>query len=214
MIYTFGNSHAHLFTNSQPATYGEGEIKNEWFTSFSLGATIAYNFFENHYPVMLGTIESYNINKDEDYIMLIIGEVDCRWHLPLQCNLQNKNYQEIVEECISRFFRVYTDLKSKGYKILGWGGHPSTRRGHSENMEEPIYGDCYNRNLISKLWNELIAKNCEENNIEFITIMDEIIDSDGLTNESFFMDYCHLDFDKCKNILKEKFLEKGITIYE
>ncbi len=27
MIYTFGNSHSHIFTNSSPGTFGVGENK-------------------------------------------------------------------------------------------------------------------------------------------------------------------------------------------
>jgi hypothetical protein len=63
MIFVFGNSHAHVFTNTHPATFGMGN-KNERFTSLSLGPTIAYNFYEHHYPTMLNWIGQLNIDKD------------------------------------------------------------------------------------------------------------------------------------------------------
>jgi hypothetical protein len=102
MIYTFGNSHAHLFTDSKPATYGIGENKNSSFTSISLGPTIAFNFYEHHFSRLKEYLNNLQFDKDKDFIMLIIGEVDCRWHLPYQSSIQNQSNKEIVKECIDR----------------------------------------------------------------------------------------------------------------
>jgi hypothetical protein len=204
MIFVFGNSHAHVFTNTHPATFGMGN-KNERFTSFSLGPTIAYNFFEHHYPTMLNWIEQLNINKENDYIVLAIGEVDCRWHLPYQASIQGKTNEVIVSECIDRYFRVYLDLKNKGYNIIGWGGHPSTISGHNDDQNEPVFGDCLSRNKISLLWNNLLKENCKKNNIDFISIIEDLIDEDGLTRMEYFSDYCHLSYAMVEEIIFEKF---------
>ena len=214
MIYAFGNSHSHVFTNSSPGTFGVGELNNNYFKSISLGPTIAYNFYEHHYGNMLNWIKTLNINKDTDYIMLIVGEVDCRVHLPKQIELQNIPIEDVVKECVDRFFRVYLDLMTKGYRVLGWGGHPSTISGPSDNPSEPIVGDCLFRNKISVFWNEYLQSLCTKHNIPYISIIEDLINKDGKTKMEYFMDYCHLNHKTVNQLIKEKFNNYNITIYE
>lgn len=204
MIYTFGNSHAHVFTGTHPATFGEGNY-NTNFKSFSLGATIAYNFYEHHLSKIYDILANTPFDKEKDYVMLIVGEVDCRWHLPYQANLQNRPINEIVSECIDRFYRCYIDLQKNGYKIIGWGGHPSTTAGHSDNASEPIYGNCIIRNEISRLWDQKLGEKCKVNNIPYISIIEALIDDSGLTKMEYFDDYCHLNHTKTKSLIIEKF---------
>jgi hypothetical protein len=210
MIYTFGNSHAHLFTGSNPGTSGFGEIKDDNFTSFSLGPVIAYNFSESHYPKVLDVLDNLKINKKTDFIMLIVGEVDCRWHLPLQASIQNRTIESVVDECVDRLFLSYLNLVEIGYKVIGWGGHPSTTSGHNDDMNQPVFGDCINRNRISRYWNNSLKSKCEKHNIEYISIIDDLIDDNGLTKMEYFMDYCHLNPIKAKNIYIKNFINKNI----
>lgn len=210
MIYTFGNSHAHLFTGSDPKKYGFGEKSNPYFTSFSLGPVIAYNFLESHHSKLISVLESIDFNKKEDYIMLIVGEVDCRWHLPSQVKIQGRSKESIVEECIDRLFTVYLDLINRGYKIIGWGGHPSTTSEHDENPNCPVFGNCKYRNNISIIWDEYISLKCEIYNIPYISIINDLINEDGLTRMEYFMDYCHLDTKMTEPIYLNKFKKINI----
>ena len=206
MIYCFGNSHVNFFTDDHP------ETNNRWtcdsagiFTSYCIGPVIAYNFTKNHLPKVLQILSSNkNFNFDEDYVMIVIGEVDCRWHLPKQINDQNRQMEEVVEECVNRFFESFFILREKGYKFIGWGGHPSTTAGHSNNMDSPVFGDCKSRNKISSHFKNIYKQKCLENNIPFISILEDLIDDDGLTRMDFFRDYCHLKTD----LLIEKVIEK------
>ena len=214
MIYVFGNSHSHLFTNSKPDTYGIGEVKNEYFTSISLGPVIAYNFYDHHYNGVLDWLNRLNVDKNKDYIMLIVGEVDCRVHLPKQINLQNLKINDVVDECVNRFFNVYLDLKSKGYNIIGWGGHPSTTAPPNDDTSQPIVGDCLFRNEISLCWDKKLKKLCDDYKITYVSVVKNLIDEDKMTKMDYFIDYCHLSHDKIKPLLIEKFNSIGITIYE
>ena len=159
---------------------------------------------EHHYDSLLSIISSLNIT-DNDYILLAIGEVDCRWHLPYQANIQNKSNSDIVNECLDRFFKAHIDLKNRGYNVIGWSGHPSTTSGHSDDNQQPIFGDCLNRNSISLIWDDILSKKCKENDIPYISIIKDLIDDDGLTKMEYFSDYCHLDYSKIKDILDIKF---------
>jgi hypothetical protein len=209
MIYIFGNSHAHFFTNSSPSKFGEGEIKSELFRSFSLGPIIAYNFFEHHFPTMISWMNQLPITA-EDYIIIAVGEVDCRWHLLNQAEKQNRNVIELTHECIDRFFQAYLHLKEAGYKVIGWGGHPSTKNTFGNVPEDPVYGDCLTRNKVSLTWNDYLEKKCKENNIPFISIIRELINVDGITNMDYYNDYCHLNMNKTLPIVLEKIKTQGL----
>lgn len=202
MIYVFGNSHANTFTKTVPGNIGLGN-ENSTFKSFSLGPIIAFNFFEHHYPKVLRILQNENLGKD-DYVLLAVGEVDCRWHLPYQANVQKLNIEEIVDQCVDRFFRAYIDLQKRGYNVIGWGSHPSTISEHNENPEQPVFGDCLSRNKIGLLWEKKLQKLCNIHDMKFLSIFHELIDENLLTKMEYFIDYCHLDPQKIENLLLKK----------
>ena len=202
MIYTIGNSHANVFTNSEP---GCSSVRyKDPFKSISIGPTIAYNFYEHHYPIVLEVIKQFNVQKD-DYVILIVGEVDCRWHLPYQAMVQNRNVWDLTKECIDRFYRCHIDLKSRGYNVLSWGGHPSNNNGHDDSPGSPIFGNVQLRNKISKMWDSYLEAKSKENNRTHISIINELLNADGTTKMEYFMDYCHLDYNMVKDMISDKF---------
>jgi len=201
-IHIIGNSHVSIFSgkstilNKYPShveTYTP--TPNITYCSYHIGPTIAYNFFEHHYHHVTDICERF-VNKDTDYIMIVVGEVDCRWHLPKQASIQHIEIDTLVDECVTRFFRCYRDLSNKGYKCIGWGGHPSTNGGHNDDPNSPVYGDVNRRNNISKLFEYTIKQKCIENNMPFISILHECINDDNTTDMTYFIDYCHLNADK------------------
>lgn len=210
MIYAIGNSHSHFFTNSHPGD-AEGRLKNEYFTSYSLGPTIAYNFYEHHLEKIINLIKSKEINiLAEDYILLVVGEVDCRWHLPKQIEGQKKSIEEMVKECIDRFFRTHLFLKENGYNIISWGGHPSTTSGHNDDLSSPVYKDCLYRNKISKEWDRYMKHISLSNSIPNVSIVNDLIDENGLTRMEYFNDYCHLNTNKLFVNILDKFRQKNL----
>lgn len=209
-IRVIGNSHVSIFSGSSKILpqYPHKSIHivdNIEFHSYHIGPTIAYNFFEHHYPKVLNIIQQ-NIHDKNDFIMIIVGEVDCRWHIPKQAALQNKENKTVVDECVDRFFRVILDLKLKGYKCICWGGHPSTNSGHNDDFNCPVYGDVITRNKITLLFENKLKEKCDINDIPFVSIVNDLIQEDKTTNMNFFIDYCHLNhnlvLDKIVNSIK------------
>jgi len=188
-IYCIGNSHVNIFRGID-TVFGDDNI--DLFTTHHIGPTVAYNFYENHYPKVLEYLSCANIDKQNDYVMLIVGEVDCRWHLPKQAEVQNKNIEELIEECIDRFFRCYLDLVNIGYKVIVWGVHTSTTDGHNDDLSCPVYGNCEYRNKISLYWNDYLQKMSENNNLKILSIIKYLLDDNNLTKMEYFLDYCHL----------------------
>jgi len=194
-IHAIGNSHVNIFTGTD--IVGIYNDKIPLFKTYQIGPTIAYNFFEHHYPTVLEYLSDFNeFNKETDYVSLIVGEVDCRWHLLKQAEIQKKPIESIVKECVDRFFRCYLDLQEKGYNVISWGSHPSTVSGHNNNLSCPVYGNCLQRNKITKMWNAYIKEKSDDHNIKFLSLFDHLIKDDGMTDMQYMLDYCHLKSTK------------------
>jgi hypothetical protein len=204
IVHAIGNSHVNVFTGHD-SIFGDDSI--DLFKTHCIGPTIAYNFYQHYYPSVLEYVKAC-VDKNNDYIMLIVGEVDCRWHLPKQAQLQDTPVDVLVKDCIDRFFKCHLDLKKQGYKVIGWGGHPSTTSGHDDTPHCPVYGDCLYRNTISKTWSTCLQELCAMHDVAFISIVNDLLDDDsGLTKMEYFIDYCHLKSSMVLNLIFSKVKE-------
>lgn len=186
MIHCFGNSHINTFSNCDVMSY---VANNDVFKLYHLGPTIAYNFFEHHYPNVVSLL--HNINPVTDYVTLVVGEVDCRLHLPKQADLQNISDFEIVNDCVNRLFRCYKHLQELNVKCLVYSTHPTTSYICPDNKDY-IYSDMKRRNDICLLWNSCCERLCEQYNIPYISFYDKLVNENNETNMEYFLDYCHL----------------------
>ena len=201
MIYCIGNSHAHFFRGSHPGELGWGKKQNEYFRSYSANFhnpnpkyrhVLVHKFTERFFSYFINVINSIPF-AENDYIMIIVGEIDARWHFPKKIVTQNRSIEDVLtEELDQYFFPAFLYLKENGYNVIGWGGQPSTTQGHNNDPDNPIYGDCLFRNKISLLWNDYLQHKCKENDIRFVSIIRDLINEDGLTKMEYFFDYCHL----------------------
>jgi hypothetical protein len=209
MIHLIGNSHVNTFSNDNKLNLS---FENDFFKSYHIGPVIAYNFYEHHMGSVNEIINNNNIQKD-DYISLIVGEVDCRLHLPLQADKQNKTDIEIVEECVNRMFRCYDNLLERGFNLVIYSTHPTTTESHDMSREDrPIYSSMERRNDISLLWNEKTEELCKSKNIKFVNFYDLFIDEKNKTKMIYYLDYCHLNSSMCYQfILKKTKNEINIT---
>lgn len=190
MIHLIGNSHVNTFSNDDKLNLS---FENEYFKSHHIGPVIAYNFYEHHMGAVNEIIVNNNINE-KDYISLIVGEVDCRLHLPLQADNQNKTDDEIVDECVIRLFRCYDELINRGHNVIVFSTHPTTIENHNMSAEDrPIYGDVVRRNNICLMWNKKLQTLCEIKNIKYVNFYDLLVDEHNITKMEYFLDYCHLN---------------------
>ena len=209
MIFVLGNSHCNFFNELAPSNT---EIfKGELFTTIPMPGIIAYNFYEHHMDKCISILNKLEISI-HDRVLLVLGEVDCRYFLPKEAQSQNKSLTVITRECLDRFIRVHICFKRLGFNPIGWGGHPSTTHGEQlENLDWPIFGDCLTRNSISLEWDNYLSKLCSQNSIPYVSIIDHLINSDtGLTKMEYFLDFCHLDPEKLLKLVVQKFAEKSL----
>jgi len=196
MIYCIGNSHVNTFSNSKPLCFS---FHNKHFVGHSIGPIIAYNFRKNHLSKVLNYLKSTSIQKKNDFVTLVVGEVDCRLHLPRQADLQKRKDKDMAEECTQRLMECYDELRDKGFRVLVCGTHPTTtytEKDIDNVVVGPIYGDVERRNQICLYWNESLKTMSEERNIPFISIYKYLVDANNITKMEFYQDYCHLKSDR------------------
>ncbi len=192
MIHCIGDSHASVYSGQvemQPI-YPESHnciIPN--IKSYRIGPATAYQLHTKMY-IINHIIANYV--KENDFIMFLFGEVDCRVHLP-----KHKN----VNECVTRYFNVINNYKN----IIVCG--PIASSPDNRACEIPHIGTCIERNEITKEFNSLLKEICDNHNIPFITVLDEMLLDDGNTNPDYLADQLHASI-KIIPLVQEKL--KGV----
>lgn len=200
MIHCIGNSHINTFSNKSELDYKN--ITNDYFIGHWLGPVIAYNFFEHHMAKAMQ--EVIGIQKQNNYITLIVGEVDCRLHLPKQADIQRRPDDRVVKECIDRLMRCYDVFINSGYNVIVTGTHPTTVGPHNDDPDNPVWGNVQRRNQICVLWNNFLKQEADKRKILYIDIYKYLVDENNITKMEYFLDYCHLNSSKVFNFIIEE----------
>jgi hypothetical protein len=198
LIYCIGDSHASFFSGQermQPAWPGKSNNIIPIFSSFRLGAVLAYNLCNLH-STSQGREALFSVLINEipygSTVMLCFGEIDCRTQLVKQSVKRNELLEIVVQECVKRYFSVILEIKSLGYQVLIWNVLPSTQYNLDDIPQFPTYGSVFERNEATRFFNHYLECLGQKNNIPFISIYDKITDEEGLPISNFFTDPVHL----------------------
>jgi len=210
MIHCIGDSHSAVFS-------GEEKMQPEWpeiasntlpyFKSYRLGPATAYQL-ENKKHLIDDIISKHY--QENDSLLFCFGEVDIRAHLIKQMTLQNSPLEDIVRECVDRYFNVILSYKDRGINCIVWG--PIASWHESRTYTGPSFGSCIERNLVTKEFNRYIEELCNKHNVGFVTIFYDMINENNETN-TYYLDTwpgsnMHLSQTSMPVILK-RFKEKG-----
>lgn len=192
-IHCVGNSHVNNFSGDDKINFNNSV--DDRFEIYHLGPVVAYNFISCYMTNTLSVLQK--IYKEDDFVTIVVGEVDCRLHIPLQADKHNIEDSDMVRDVSERFFLCYDELIKKNYKVFCLGTHPTTTEDHNmTDGRRPIYGDVIRRNKICVLWNDNMKELSKKRNIPFIDIYNNLVDEKNLTKMDFFLDYCHLNSKK------------------
>jgi hypothetical protein len=189
------------------------------FRAWYLGPALAYNFYEHHLKKVYSFINEFPeiFNDKNTMILMQVGEIDCRAHLPRYVN-KNRDVSNVVEECIDRYHRSILDLKDKGFNVAVAGAQPSLndeiikKRMPAEERETDVSGTTELRGKICKHWDSYHSFLCEQQDIPYISIYEHLIDKNGAGKEELFSDFIHLSYEKTINFWIDSFKRKGIII--
>ncbi len=204
MIHCIGDSPVYVFTGVD--TIGGNDILLD-FKTYRLGPHTAYNAITKW-----DIIESFlkNSVKPSDSVMFCFGEIDCRVHLQKQSELQKRPLEDVVSECVQRYFAVFEKAKHYGHQLLAWNV-PASSLNNVGYGEYSTYGNCKQRNEVISLFNKHLKRLCEKNGVIFISIFDKLVDDDGLTNPLYYMDSIHLS-QRAMPLIQEVLRNHGIRL--
>ena len=225
----FGNSHAGLLSGGpphgnkvlkqgkKPGGRGFTDINPDYpFRTWFLGPVLAYNFYEHHLSKVYSLINDHSTLFDKNsFILMFVGEIDCRVHLPKNVS-KDRTYQNVVEECVNRYHRSIIDLKIN-FKNVGVIGSLPSMCDESIKKLMPLDEQTYNvsgtsalRNKISKHWDDFHRSLCAAQQIPYISIYENLVDENGKTKENLFSDFIHLSYDKTIDFWIKSFKEAGL----
>lgn len=220
MLRVFGNSHVITFCGSPPSGNISPKItvdkpvhnpSHRSIVSHFLGkGIIAYNFRWHHLPKVRQCLANHGGSKANDVLLFYVGEVDCRYHLAKRV-LAGGDRVELVKECVERLWLAYDELLAEGWKIAVAGTHPTTTEGHDEHPDHPHWGDCAHRNAICVEWNKQLKEKCDSAGVPFICVYDKLVDENNITRMEYFVDYCHLNYERCFPMFLEQLEAHGLV---
>ncbi len=209
LIYCIGDSHVSFFSGTDRIQPLWPEVSNDTlsqFKTFRIGPVLAYNLCENNTKTK-GREKLFDVIRTEvphkSKVLLCFGEIDCRAHLLKQAQAQGRDINDIVCECVGRYFSCIKEILALGHELLIWNVIPSTRYEKITNEEYPVYGTCAERNQVTKLFNEYTERLCEQTGCKFISIYEQLLGSDGLTQMEYFKDPIHLSQKVMPWVLKK-----------
>ena len=213
MIHCIGDSHSAVFSGIDrmvPVWPERSQDTLSNFRSYRIGAATAYKL-EDKIP-MLNDIIVNNINQQSDRILFCFGEVDIRAHLIKQSELRQVAVEELVNECVDRYFRVVLYYRELGYKTTAWGPIASWHDS-KPYMGGPSFGTCLERNKATEMFNKRLEVRCNQYSVDFVTIFYKMIDDDGITIPSYLDDWegCHIHLNQTSMpLILEQFKEKEL----
>jgi hypothetical protein len=204
-IHCIGDSHASFFgglEKIQPRIDEDEKTTNQYpfFNSYRIGPATAYQL-HNKQTIIETLIDNLHLD-DADKLMFCFGEVDIRAHLIKQSNLQKRNINDIVYECVSRYISSVSYYLKYNRRILIWG--PIASWSNKKPYSGPSYGSNLERNYVTRIFNGYLSDLCLKNNFQFVSIFEEMLNSDGTTNPHYIMDDIHLS-QKAMPMTIEKF---------
>jgi hypothetical protein len=197
VIHCIGDSHVCFFSWKDgihpqwPDYIGE----NMPFLTYRLGACLAYSLctFNSTTKGREMLLLLLSFLPKQSNILLCFGEIDCRSHLCKQADIQKRSYEDIVKECVNKYFGVILEIKTMGFSVGAWGAIPSTDFSDYEaDHPFPSYGTVQQRNTVTRLFNNYLGKLCSKNDIIFVSIFEDLINPDLNPKMEYFIDQNHL----------------------
>jgi len=189
MIICLGDSHSSVFS-------GKEKIIPRWpakeytllskFKPIRIGPATAYNL-KSKVP-LLNEILNKTFYLKKDFVLFCFGEVDIRAHLIKQSILQEKKVDEIVLECVTKYINAIK-LVSPKRKIQKAVFAPIASWSDEKPYDGPSYGSNLERNRITRIFNNTLEKMCNQNNIKFVSIFEDMLNKDGTTDSNFLDDW-------------------------
>ena len=197
-VHCIGDSHTWQFINQLPdnleINYNIILYKNKFNYKYNNITFFGYRCCEDG-------AYAYNIEKrkniidkiishanENDIIMFMFGEVDCRFKIKSQMLKNNTTIEDEVSIVVNKYINFIKNNYSK-QKIIIWGPHPQ----HTSPTHP--YIDCFDsneRNVITRVFNEKLEIMAMNESFTFISLFNYLKDKPDLNNY-FINDTIHIN---------------------
>ena len=195
MIYVIGDSHVEAFDDS--------------FTKINPSALTAYQNI-NKIESIEGKLAQFNIDKDIDILIFSFGEVDIRCHLGFIADNNNRTYEDVIDECLTRYGMFLDHFIKCGFRIGVWGVIPSGPYDDINGNGRPSYKTYTERNELTAIFNKKLEFLCTQKRIIYKSIFDIIVNDMENYSLYYSTNVVHLNAGKFKMYNNEKDCEKLI----
>lgn len=203
-IIVLGDSHVNFFSGNETLSFlpiGEKintceNLHFSWFTPLHIGPCLAYNC--NRFQTTYSFREKVeylcqNFIKPHAKILCCLGEIDLRVHVFKQTKLQNKTYQQIVDDILEQYLQFLLRLQKSDYQVSCWGPIASQKESCPLDPNFPRNGSETDRNLATAYFNQKLSDLCQAHNILFLSIFEQMVTPDYQTRDEYLsIDHCHL----------------------
>ena len=178
-----------------------------YFKIYPIGPSLAYNLTKlgttnKGREIILGILE--NEIPIGSRVMFCFGEIDCRYHIFNQAREQNREFEEIVDDCVQHYFDFIKEVKAKGYEVLVWAVIPSARDFGYYDPFYPRMGTCAERNELTRCFNGKLKNLLDSESIKMISIFNQLVDDENVTRDQYYLaDKVHLSQKMMPAAIKE-----------
>lgn len=203
-IIVLGDSHVNFFSGNEELSFlpiGNDIntcINNTTypFTPLHAGPCLAYTCCQPHTTYSFREKAEYlcqNFIKPHAKILCCLGEIDLRVHVFKQAALQNRTYQEIVDDILAQYMQFLLGLQKEGFRVSCWGPIASQKDNCPLDPRFPRNGTEKERNLATAYFNKKLSELCSLHGILFLSIFQQMVTSEYKTIDSYLSaDCCHL----------------------
>jgi hypothetical protein len=206
-LIVIGDSHA-AFWRGRNAVF----VKEDVFAGVDvehLGPATAHNLFseqEQSKYVKLLCQRMERRTSPYGAAVLCFGEIDCRAHLVRIALKNNTSLSEAVNVTVERYM-MFVDwfVDYFGIPVVIWGPGPTTPPAKfSFNPNYPAIGTTVERNYAAFCFNQACMRESKSRpHVEHATILQHLINFEGITNTNALYDGCHVDISSMELAITE-----------
>lgn len=190
-MYVIGNSHISMFHSDSRFTVVEGNIPSASATAHNLNKK---NSTSNSNRILFELANK--VNKENDSIVLVYGEVDCRVHIYYQFMKKDRKYtiEQLIDETIKNYGIIMQELKNIEIKFyicgippVDWKENPSVVNMYKWQTTPDIHYKIYRE------FNNRLSSFCREMGYRYLDIYSKTIDNKGFRKKDYDEDSVHLN---------------------
>ena len=195
-INCFGDSHVSIFSYTDDIIQFNKTIINSSYYCNHFGPYLAYNLINKR-----NVSEKINSVPFDENILICFGEIDCRAQVKKIMDEQNRDYTDVINELVDRYFEFIDSLYNKN--IILFSLTPELKEEphkyyYSNNLDvfDKPRGTYSERRKFKEYFNKIVQEKCLSKGYKFISIYDYLVDEES-TKEIYYLDDIHL---KPKNV--------------